>query len=93
MSYADRDSEEATMARETYARSIGLRHTDRARSALRNLEMCAGEALRWMEHADSIARPSGYARTACLHLALYALRGLLAVIRHDLERVGGGGER
>jgi hypothetical protein len=90
MSYADRDSEEATRARETYARSIGLRHTDRARPVLRNLETCASEALTWMEHADSIVRPSGYARTACLRLAVYATKGLLSVIRHDLERVGGG---
>jgi hypothetical protein len=75
------------MTRDEYARSVGFKSTASAQRALADIEDRAEAALRALERVDVVADFFGYARRSCLAVALAATRGLLAVVRWDLERV------
>jgi hypothetical protein len=77
------------MTRDEYARSVGLRCVGAypAHEHLADIAFAAGRALEFLESAELRVRRTGYARRSCLAVALAATRGLLAVVRWDLERV------
>jgi hypothetical protein len=75
-------------SRDEYARSVGFYgHVRDPVAWLRDMEREAVTALMALRFIHGHVKCSGYARRSCLAVALRAVRGLLAVVRWDLERV------
>jgi hypothetical protein len=73
---------------------VGFTDARTAAMYLREIDRMGYTAERALLDAATYAHGGGYARRSCLAVALAATRGLLAVVRWDLERVSGqGGER